>query len=537
MRLILTARVYDVAIESPITEAINLSNTLRNHVILKREDLQPVFSFKIRGAYNKMKHLSAEERARGVITCSAGNHAQGVAMASKKLGIDAIIIMPLCTPAIKWKNVERLGAQVVLFGDDFDEAKQECERRIQEYGYVYVPPYDDPLVIAGQGTIAVEIMRQVQRWRAELDLEDKFHQSMLSCHGQLQDSLKSGEAADVIFCAVGGGGMIAGMTAYIKPIYPNVRIVGVEAQDANSMDEAIKAGEPVALKDVGLFADGAAVRIVGKETFRVCYGNRGDPSLPPGIDEIVVVSNDEICAAIKDVFGDTRSVLEPAGALGVAGLKKWARMNEAKGLTLVAVTSGANMNFDRLRVVAERAALGENKEALISAIIPEKPGSFMKLYEAIYPRSVTEFSYRYGDPEKAFIFLSFGVQDRDKEIEEVLAKLDKHGMKGFDLTKNEMAKSHARYMVGGRQSVENERLFQFQFPEKPGALQKFLLGLQSKWNVSLFHYRNEGVDIGKVLVGVQVASEQHEQFDVFLSELGYAYVEETQNPIYEQFLR
>lgn len=548
--MILTSKVYDVAVETPLHEAINLSMETSNHVLLKREDLQPIFSFKIRGAYNKMCHIHQKGDFIGVIACSAGNffhvffillkvlgnHAQGVALAAKKLKMRATIIMPTCTPAIKWKNVKRLGAEVVLYGDTFDEAKKEAERRCEEENLIYVPPFDDPLIIAGQGTIAMEVMKQVQRWKAENEVKDDDFVKSMECL-KLESDLISGEAVDVIFCAIGGGGMAAGITSYLKRIYPKVKIIGVEAEGANSMQAAFAAGKPVELEEVGLFADGAAVKKVGNETFRVCYGNRADKSLPPGLDDIVVVSNDEICAAIKDVFVDTRAIMEPAGALGVAGLKKWSRDMQANGLTLIAITSGANVNFDRLRFIAERSGLGEQKEALISAIIPENPGNFMKLYKTIYPRSITEFSYRYGNPEMAYIVMSFQVKNRKQEINEIFAKLESAGMRGVDLTDNELAKTHARYMVGGRSRVENERLFQFEFPERPGALKKFLEGLHFSWNVSLFHYRAYGVDKGKVLVGIQVKPDENEQFEKFLCDLNYDYTDETHNPVYEQFLR
>ncbi|KNC99017.1 threonine ammonia-lyase, biosynthetic [Spizellomyces punctatus DAOM BR117] len=499
VRLILTAQVYDVAMESPLQKAHNLSTRIGNTVLLKREDLQPVFSFKLRGAYNRMHQLSEEEKQKGVIACSAGNHAQGVALAAQKMGIQATIVMPTVTPPIKWRNVQRLGAQVVLHGNDFDEAKAECARLAKERGYINIPPYDDPYVIAGQGTVGLEIMRQ------------------------------SGPKIDAIFICIGGGGLAAGVASYVKRIFPHVKIIGVETHDAAAMTRSLKAGERVMLSQVGLFADGAAVKVVGEETFRVCKEL---------VDETVLVSTDEICAGIKDVFEDTRSVVEPAGALGLAGVKKYVQEKGCKGMTFVAVTSGANMNFDRLRFVAERAELGENREALITVIIPERPGSFMDLYKAISPRAVSEFSYRYGDPSEAHIFMSFVVNDREKELGEIFKELDSKGMRAMDASRNEMAKAHARYLVGGRKEVANERLFRFSFPERPGALSHFLSTLRHPlWNVSLFHYRNYGGDVSRVLAGVQVPPETTHEFEKFLKDLRYPYVEETDNLVYQQFLR
>ncbi|KAJ3123562.1 Threonine dehydratase biosynthetic, chloroplastic [Nowakowskiella sp. JEL0407] len=500
LTLILTAKVYDVAIESPLVTALNLSAKLKNTVLLKREDLQPVFSFKLRGAYNRMQQLSAEEREKGVIACSAGNHAQGVALSAKKMGIKATIVMPLATPPIKWKNVQRLGAEVLLHGNDFDEAKTECNRLCDEMGLTNIPPYDDPYVIAGQGTIGVELARQ---------MGDK--------------------EIDAIFLCVGGGGLIAGVASYIKRLYPNIKIIGVEAYDANAMTESLKQGKRVFLDEVGLFADGAAVRNVGEETFRICQEL---------IDEMVLVTTDEICAAIKDTFEDSRSIIEPAGALGVAGIKKYVAENGLEGKNFVAVTSGANMNFDRLRFVAERADIGENTEALITVIVPEEPGSFMKLYQAVHPRAVTGFSYRYSDPKNAHIIMSFRVVDRQVEMTEIINQLSKLGYRVMDVTHSEMAKAHVLHLVGGRgKDLANERLFRFTFPERPGALQHFLGNLKSTWNVSLFHYRNYGGDVGKVMVGIQVPEETSEEFEEFLNHLKYPFVEETANPVYQQFLR
>ncbi|KAI8920922.1 threonine ammonia-lyase [Powellomyces hirtus] len=499
LRMILTAQVYDVATETPLQTAHNLSARIENTVLLKREDLQPVFSFKLRGAYNRMCQLSEDEKAKGVIACSAGNHAQGVALAAQKLGVKAVIVMPTVTPPIKWKNVKRLGAQVVLYGNDFDDAKARCAQLAQEHGYINIAPYDDPYVIAGQGTVGVEIMRQYS------------------------------QTIDAIFICVGGGGLAAGIASYVKRIYPHVKIIGVETYDAAAMTHSLQAGKRILLPTVGLFADGAAVKVVGEETFRICKEL---------MDETILVSTDEVCAAIKDAFEDTRSVVEPAGALALAGVKKWVQHNGCKGRTFVALTSGANMNFDRLRFVAERADLGENKEALITVIIPENPGSFEELYQIIYPRAVSEFSYRYGDPKEAHIFMSFTVDDRETELKEIFVALEAKGMRALDASRNEMAKDHARHLVGGRESVPNERLFRFAFPERPGALRHFLSTLRHPlWNVSLFHYRNYGGDVSRVLAGIQVPPETATVFEQFLTELKYPYVEETGNAVYQQFLR
>ncbi|BFZ59054.1 threonine deaminase [Saitoella coloradoensis] len=504
LRLILTSRVYDIIDETPLTHGVKLSARLGCKVMLKREDLTPVFSFKIRGAYNRMAHLDEEERWRGVVACSAGNHAQGVAYSARQLQIPATIVMPVATPAIKHSNVTRLGSKVVLHGDDFDAAKAECARLEEKHGLINIPPYDDPYVIAGQGTVAVEILRQLKLGRLE-DLE-------------------------AVFCCVGGGGLIAGIAAYLKRVAPWVKIVGVETYDADAMTKSLGEGKRHMLKEVGLFADGAAVKIVGEETFRLCRDF---------VDEMVLVSTDEICAAIKDVFEDTRSILEPAGALSVAGLKKYVagRPPKNENKNFVAILSGANMNFDRLRFIAERAQLGEQKECFMSVTIPEKPGAFGKLHSIIEPRAVTEFSYRYSDSERAHIYISFTVTDRAQEVPEIISRLAEEGMEASDISDNEMAKSHARYLVGGRASVSHERLYRFEFPERPGALSKFLKGLKSGWNISLFHYRNHGSDVGKILAGIQVAPEEREAFETFLVGLGYPFVDETENEVYTRFMR
>ena len=499
LRLILTARVYDVAIETPLQKACNLSDRLSNTVLLKREDLQPVFSFKLRGAYNRMSNLTEAEKEKGVIACSAGNHAQGVALAAKTMGIRATIVMPVATPPIKWKNVERLGAKVVLHGLDFEEAKQECARLCKETGMTNIPPYDDPFVIAGQGTIGVEIFRQYDFRKI-----------------------------DAIFICIGGGGLVAGIASYVKRLNPAIKIVGVEAYDANAMTRSLLAGKRLTLPEVGLFADGAAVRSVGVETFRICR------SL---VDELVLVTTDEICAAVKDIFEDTRSIMEPAGALGLAGLKKYVHKTNTIGKTLVAITCGANMNFDRLRFVADRADLGERREGFLWIKIPERPGSFAELYDCIHPRNVTEFSYRFDDPAVAHVIISFALLDRDNDLASVLETLDAKGMWAMDLAENEMAKAHARFLVGGRKNVPYERVFRFSFPERLGAMRPFIYSLRNQWNVTLFHYRNYGGDIGKVMAGMSVPPGTEKAFDKMLSEVKYPYFEETDNPIYEYFLK
>ncbi|KAI9310645.1 mitochondrial threonine dehydratase [Dichotomocladium elegans] len=506
LRLILTSRVYDIVKETPLQEAVNL-NAKINHpsgakVYLKREDLQPVFSFKIRGAYNKVAHLTAAEKAAGVIACSAGNHAQGVAMAAQKLGIKAKIVMPAACPAIKWRNVKRLGAEVILHGSDFDEAKKECVRLMEAEGLTNIPPYDDPYVIAGQGTIGLEVLRQH-------DVND----------------------IEAVYICVGGGGLIAGIGSYIKRIAPHIKIIAVEANDANAMTISLEKSTRVELQEVGLFADGAAVRIVGEENFRIAR---------QVVDEVINVTNDEICAGIKDVFEDTRSICEPTGALALAGAKKYLATHPGAKGAHVAIVSGANVNFDRLRFISERAELGEQTEAFCNVIIPERPGSFMRMIEAVMPRDITEFSYRYADPEKARIYISFKVQNLAEESKEVIQHWCENGMEAWDVSHNELAKTHARYMMGGGgrgRPPKHERVFRFVFPERPGALLRFLKGLRSSWNISLFNYRNHGDDMGKVLVGVQVPPEDNEAFNEFLRQLNYFHVEETDNIVYKTFLQ
>ncbi len=497
LKKILTARVYDVAIESPLQPAPQLSARLQHNVLLKREDLQPVFSFKLRGAYNKMAQLSPEQLKRGVICASAGNHAQGVALAAQKLGTTAIIIMPVTTPPIKVNAVARRGGKVVLHGVSFDEACAEAMQRAKTQGLTFIHPYDDPDVIAGQGTIAMEILRQ--------------HQAPI----------------DAIFVAIGGGGLIGGIAAYIKRLRPEIKIIGVEPVDAASMYQSLKAGRRVTLPQVGLFADGVAVRQPGKECFRLARQY---------VDDVILCDTDAICAALKDVFDDTRAILEPAGALAIAGLKQYAAASKWRNQTLIAVACGANMNFDRLRFVAERAELGEQREAVFAATIPEKPGSFRAFLDLLGSRQITEFNYRYTDNQHAQIFVGVTTQNRE-EITGLLKSLTQHGIETIDLRDNEMAKLHIRHMVGGRAMPENEVLYRFEFPERPGALRKFLTAIGSKWNISLFHYRNHGADYGRVLVGLQVPPKDKKPLKQFLHQLGYPHTEETGNPAYQLFLR
>ena len=494
---ILTARVYDVAVETPLDAAPNLSARIGNRVLLKREDMQPVFSFKIRGAYNKMAHLASAQRRRGVICASAGNHAQGVALSAQKLGCRAVIVMPVTTPQIKIEAVARYGAEVVLTGDSYDEASAYAYLLGKKEKLVYVHPFDDPDVIAGQGTIAMEVLRQHP---------DPIH---------------------AIFCCVGGGGLISGVAAYVKRLRPDIRVVGVEATDADAMYRSLKAGKRIKLEQVGLFADGAAVKLVGEEPFRLCQQY---------VDEMVLVNTDAICAAIKDVFEDTRSILEPAGALAIAGAKEYVERHKIKGKTLVAVASGANMNFNRLRHVAERAELGEQREALLAVTIPETPGSFRKFCALLGVRNITEFNYRYSDTKEAHVFAGVQVADR-AEVRKLVECLRKHNLPTLDLTDDEMAKLHTRYMVGGRApQVKDELLYRFEFPERPGALMRFLESMGSGWNISLFHYRNHGADYGRVLVGMQVPVGEKKSFRASLEKLGYACWDESENPAYKLFL-
>ena len=494
---VLKARVYDVAIESPLELAPALSKRLRNRLLIKREDLQPIFSFKLRGAYNKMAGLPPARLAKGVIAASAGNHAQGVALAAQRLGCRAVIVMPITTPRIKVDAVAARGAEVVLHGDSYAEAYTRALKLKSQRGLVFVHPYDDPEVIAGQGTIGMEILRQ------------------------------HAKPIDAIFVPIGGGGLISGIAAYVKRVRPAVKIMGVEPVDADAMAKSLKAGKRVKLDQVGLFADGVAVKEVGKETFRLCK---------QFVDDVVLVDTDEMCAAIKDVFEDTRVVLEPAGALAIAGAKAWVERYGAKDKTLVAVASGANTNFDRLRFIAEDAEVGEHREAILAVTIPERPGSFRKFCATLGARNVTEFNYRIADSSDAHVFVGIEVRGRD-ETARIVRNLQRHGLKTLDLSDNEMAKTHLRHMVGGRAPfARNELLYRFEFPERPGALLRFLDSMRSDWNISLFHYRNQGADYGRVLVGMQVPRPELNQFRVFLRKLGYPYADETRNPAYKLFL-
>jgi threonine dehydratase len=494
---ILTARVYDVAIETPLDSAPGLSARLNNTLLLKREDMQPVFSFKLRGAYNKMSRLPAPALARGVIAASAGNHAQGVALAAQKLKCRATIVMPVTTPQIKIAAVGARGARVVLHGDTYDEAYAHSVKLARRDKLTYVHPYDDPDVIAGQGTIAMEILRQTRR------------------------------PIDAIFVAIGGGGLISGIASYVKRLRPHIKIIGVEPVDAAAMYRSLKVGRRVTLDQVGLFADGVAVRRVGVETFRLCREL---------VDEVVLVDTGAICAAIKDVFEDTRAVLEPAGALAIAGAKAWVERKGVRGKTFVAVASGANVNFDRLRFVAEEAELGEKREAVLAVTIPETLGSFRKFCTLLGPRGVTEFNYRYADAREAHVFVGVQVRNRE-ETARLVRALRRHGLKTLDFSDNEMAKSHVRHLVGGHApGIADEILYRFEFPERPGALVKFLDSMRHGWNISLFHYRNHGADYGRVLVGMQVPRRDQRAFREFLAKLGYPYTEESRNPAYRMFL-
>ena len=491
------SRVYDVAKKTPLEFQPNLSARIDNRVLLKREDMQPVFSFKLRGAYNKMANLPADALKRGVIAASAGNHAQGVALAAQKLGCKAVIVMPTTTPLIKVNAAKTRGAEVVLFGDSYSDAYVHALELEKSEQLTFVHPYDDPDVIAGQGTIGMEILQQYP------------------------------QPIEAIFCCVGGGGLLAGVAAYVKALRPEIKIIGVEAKDAEAMTESLKQGERVVLEQVGLFADGAAVKQVGEHTFALCRQY---------VDDMIVVDNDAICAAIKDVFEDTRSILEPAGALAVAGLKAYAERKNLHSKTLVAVASGANMNFDRLRFVAERAEVGEKREAVLAVTIPEKPGAFKAFCRLLGNRNITEFNYRYSDPKEAHIFVGVAITD-PAESAKLVADLQAQGLPALDLTDNEVAKLHLRHLVGGHApQAEHEVVFRFEFPEKPGALMKFLDSMGHDWNISLFHYRNHGADFGRVLVGMQVPPNEQAEFAEFLQNLGYPYWDETENPAYKLFL-
>ncbi len=490
------ANVYDAASRTPLEKQINLSKRFKNNILLKREDLQPVFSFKIRGAYNKMKNLSDENLKNGVIACSAGNHAQGVALAAKILECKATIVMPKTTPTIKINAVESHGAKVVLHGETLHECFDRALVIQKKEGSIFVHPFDDEEVITGQGTIAKEILEDYSR------------------------------PIDAIFCCVGGGGLISGIAAYIKAVKPEIKIIGVEAQGADAMTQSLKANKRVVLDSVSLFAEGAALKQVGELSFKICQQY---------VDEMIVVDNDEICAAIKDVFEDTRSILEPAGALAVAGVKSYIKKNNVDSKTFVATASGANMNFDRLGFVSERAEIGEERESIFAVTIPEKPGAFKDFCSLIGKRNITEFNYRYSSDSSANIFVGIGVQNFD-ESELLMEKLKKASLDPIDLTHNEVAKLHLRHLVGGHApAAKNEVIYRFEFPEKPGALLNFLEHM-GHWNISLFHYRNHGSDIGRVLVGMQVDKESKEEFLEFLEKLGYTYINETNNEAYKIFL-
>ncbi|MCX7276630.1 MAG: threonine ammonia-lyase, biosynthetic [Burkholderiales bacterium] len=510
LKKILTARVYDVAIESALEPARNLSRRLGNTVLLKREDTQPVFSFKLRGAYNKMAHLTPQQLKKGVICASAGNHAQGVAMSARKLGTRAVIVMPTTTPQVKVDAVAALGGEVVLFGESYTDAYNHSLSLQKKQGLTFVHPFDDPDVIAGQGTIAMEILRQLQ--------------GLGSQH------------LDAVFVAIGGGGLISGVANYIKAVRPDIKVIGVQTSDSDAMLQSVNAKKRVTLADVGLFADGTAVKLVGEETFRVARGL---------VDEFITVDTDAVCAAIKDVFVDTRSIVEPSGAMAVAAMKQYVSKHKTKGQTYAAILCGANMNFDRLRFVAERAEVGEEREALFAVTIPEERGSFKRFCEAIGqlpggPRNVTEFNYRISDAAKsnaAHVFVGLTTTAKG-ESQKIASNFSKHGFKALDLTHNELAKEHIRHMVGGQSALaQDERLLSFVFPERPGALMKFLSLVRPGWNISLFHYRNQGADYGRILVGLQVPKADAKAFDKFLATLDYPYVEETNNPVYQLFLQ
>ncbi|MFH2135232.1 MAG: threonine ammonia-lyase, biosynthetic [Pseudomonadota bacterium] len=500
LKRILTARVYDVAVETPLELATDLSTRTGNTILFKREDMQPVFSFKLRGAYNKMAQLTPEQLKRGVIAASAGNHAQGVAMSAHRLGCKAVIVMPTTTPQVKIDAVKRFGhrsVEIVLHGDSYSDASTHACELEKERQLTFVHPFDDPDVIAGQGTVAMEILRQRQA---------PIH---------------------AIFCAIGGGGLISGVAAYVKQVRPDIKVIGVQTTDSDAMARSLKSRKRVTLSDVGLFSDGTAVKLAGEETFRVCKQY---------VDEVILVNTDEVCAAIKDVFQDTRSILEPAGALSVAGAKAYAKREQLKGETLVTVCSGANMNFDRLRFVAERAEIGEKREAILAVTIPETPGSFRKFCSLLGKRSITEFNYRYADPTAARVFVGIQVKDQSETMD-LIDKLERNKLPALDLSDNEMAKLHLRHLVGGHApEAKDEIMFRFEFPERPGALMNFLNSMSHNWNISLFHYRNHGADYGRVLVGMQVPKSDKKALKTFLDALGYRYWDESDNPAYRLFL-
>ena len=502
LQKILTARVYDVAVETPLELAPTLSQRLDNQIYFKREDMQSVFSFKLRGAYNKMAQLKPEQLARGVICASAGNHAQGVALAASRLGCRALIVMPTTTPPVKIDAVRARGGEVVLFGDSFTDAYNHALTLEKEQALTFVHPFDDPDVIAGQGTVAMEILRQ--------------HPGPIHA----------------IFVAIGGGGLIAGVGAFVKAVRPDIKVIGVQTVDSDAMAQSLAAGHRVTLSDVGLFSDGTAVKLVGEETFRLAQ---------LVVDEIVIVDTDAVCAAIKDVFTDTRSILEPAGALAIAGAKQYLELARRKGAplsgeTLVTIACGANMNFDRLRYVAERAEVGEEREALFAVTIPEERGSFRRFAQLVGPRNVTEFNYRISDQRTAHVFVGLQIAGRD-ESGTISANFAAHGFATIDLTHDELGKLHIRHLVGGKSALaENELLYRFEFPERPGALMRFLDSMAPNWNISLFHYRNQGGDVGRILVGLQVPAAEMPAFQLFLAGLGYRHWDESDNPVYKLFL-
>lgn len=498
IKKILDARVYDVAIESPLTPAASLSKRLDNNILLKREDLQPVFSFKLRGAYNRVRQLSEAEKAKGVVAASAGNHAQGLALAANELNIRATIVMPRTTPEIKVSSVRARGAQVELVGDTFDEAAAYAHKLVDEEGMIYIPPYDDEDVIAGQGTVAMELLKQ---------------------HTQ---------SAHAVFIPVGGGGLVAGMAAYIKYVRPEIKVIGVEPEDAACLKAALEKDERVILDDVGIFADGVAVRQIGALPFEVAR---------ECVDEVVTVTTDEICAAIKDIFDDTRAIAEPAGAVGVAGLKKYVEQTQISDENLLTVVSGANVNFDRLRYISERTEIGEKREAVLGVTLPERPGSYKQFIQALHTRNITEFNYRYANGFDAQVFVGVQISKGGQEREQIVKELSEQGYAVVDMTDNEVAKLHIRHMVGGRsEGVGSEKVYRFEFPERPGALMKFLSSLGTKWNISMFHYRNHGAAYSRVLMGVQVEEADKARFEAMLDEVGFRYWEETENEAYQMFL-
>jgi len=525
LKKILTARVYDVASETALEPARALSRRLHNTVLLKREDQQPVRSFKLRGAYNKMAHLTPEQLGKGVICASAGNHAQGVALSASKLGARAVIVMPVTTPQVKVDAVRGFGGEVVLFGESYSDAYDHSVVLQKKEGLTFVHPFDDPDVIAGQGTVAMEMLRQVQTLGA--DKAAKSGQKLGSKAGN------TGPRLDAVFVAIGGGGLISGVANYIKAVDPRIKVIGVQMNDSDAMMQSVAAKKRVTLPDVGLFSDGTAVKLVGEETFRVASDL---------VDDYIAVDTDAVCAAIKDVFVDTRSIVEPAGALAVAAIKQYVAKHKTKGETYAAILCGANMNFDRLRFVAERAEVGEEREALFAVTIPEERGSFRRFCGLIGelpggPRSVTEFNYRISDSATAHVFVGLTTHGKGESLK-IAANFTKHGFQALDLTHDELAKEHIRHMVGGHSKLaKDERLLRFVFPERPGALMKFLSLMRPGWNISLFHYRNQGADYGRILVGLQVPAAENKAFDQFLKTLGYPCVEETANPVYQLFLK